>query len=129
MTATSANSVQSVVADAMREREGDLTGLQASEAEINVLTLVASGRCLLPLSRATHYAAILGIDPAQLLRIGMEQYHPGLLAEIESVLCGAPLSANERSILAGLRACRIPEHCSVGLVDGSSIAAIITREA
>lgn len=121
--------VKNLIAAAMHDRAAELSDSSANRSDINLLQQVANGRCLLPLPRVSHYAQILGIDEGQLLRTALEEYHPGLLDQIETLLYGAPLSVNERKILAGVRAMRIPSDRAVSVIDGSSIAAVITQDA
>lgn len=121
--------VKNLIAAAMHDRAAELSDSPANRSEIHLLQQVANGRCLLPLPRVSHFAQILGIDEAQLLTTALEEYHPGLLEQIQTLLYGAPLSANERKILAGFRAMRIPGDRAVSVIDGSSIAAVITQDA
>lgn len=129
MSSVSRDGVKNLIAAAMHDREAELSDSSASRSDINLLQQVINGRCLLPLPRVSHYAQLLGIDEAQFLRAVLEEYHPGLLAQIQVLLCGAPLSVNERKILAGFRAMRIPGDRAVSVIDGSSIAAVITQDA
>lgn len=121
--------VKNLIAAAMHDRAAELSDSPVSDPDINLLRQVVNGRCLLPLPRVSHYAQILGIDEAQLLRTAIEEYCPGLLSQIQSLLYGAPLSMNERKILSGLRAMKISDDRAVSVIDGSSIAAIITQDA
>ena len=123
------STVREIVATALREKEGGIDAEVLSSPDMNVLRQIANGRCLLPAARISDYASILGIDGAELLQTALEEYHPGLLTQVQALLYGAPLSVSERKILSGFRSMKIPDDRTVCVVDGSSIAAVITQEA
>lgn len=68
----------------------------------NVVTMIKQGETKLPLSKVKPMAGALGIDPARLLRMAMEEYMPEALAVIEEVL-GTIVTDNEKEILEVIR--------------------------
>lgn len=129
MTNVNRSNVREIIAAALREKEAGIDAEALVTPDVNILRQIANGRCLLPIARIADYASILGIDGANLLQTALDEYHPGLLSQVQALLYGTPLTVNERKVLSGFRAMKIPDGRTVCVIDGSSIAAVITQDA
>lgn len=68
----------------------------------NIISMFKSGKTKLPLRVIPKLAAILKVDPKQMLRLGMLEYQPETLRAVESVFGGA-ITKNEQMILDEIR--------------------------
>jgi transcriptional regulator with XRE-family HTH domain len=68
----------------------------------NIITMFKQGLTRVPIERIPRFAKALGVDPAYMLRMAMQEYMPEVWATIEGVL-GTPVSQNERKILDKIR--------------------------
>jgi len=65
----------------------------------NFISLIKSGKSILPAAKVGDFARSLGLDPAQFLRIYMEAYQPEFWEVIKGIMKKEPVTAEEESIL------------------------------
>lgn len=68
----------------------------------NVLSMMKHGETKVPLEKIPAFAKALNVDPGNLLRLGLEQYWPGLRDVIKNVF-GHIASENELALLKPVR--------------------------
>ncbi len=91
----------------------------------NILTMFKRGTTRVPLDKVVPIANALDDDPAELLRLWLEAYAPGVLPAIEHYM-GEMMTANERARIRNLRKAlgRVPPYRSdwsdwiVAIVEG-----------
>jgi len=93
----------------------------------NVISMIKSGNTKLPLDKVGKMAAALHVEPIQLLRLALDEYHPGLYATIETCLANPLLSKGELQLIQSIR--RVlndvdPELFIVG--EGKQIVGVVT---
>lgn len=69
----------------------------------NVISMIKNGEMKMPIDRVPAFAEACGVDPVQLIKTAMEEYHPEtwrVLVEASE----APLTRNEAVILRAIRA-------------------------
>src|SRR6266568_5128561 len=70
----------------------------------SVIKMVAAGMTKLPINKIKEIAAVLAVDPAELLGLTLENYLPGLGHLIEELFGGLALSQSEKRLIAAVRA-------------------------
>lgn len=68
----------------------------------NVVSMIKSGNCKLPVGKIGAFAKALEVDPAFLFRLVMLEYSPETWRAIEEMEA-APITENERAIVAEIR--------------------------
>ena len=76
---------------------------QAGFTNANFLSMLKSGSSKLPIDRVSDLARALDSDPANVLRLALEQQLGPVAARAVSELLGTPLSKNEREWIEELR--------------------------
>jgi hypothetical protein len=69
----------------------------------NIITMFKQGLTKIPIPMAPKLAKALGIDPAHFTRMGIEEYMPDLLPQLETVLPGRLYTPHEEEILQVIR--------------------------
>lgn len=69
----------------------------------NMITMIKQGKTRLPLDKIGPMAKALEVDPVQLLKLCMEEYHPNTWKAIAPFLESA-MTSDERRLLNALRA-------------------------
>ena len=88
----------------------------------NVITMLKNGSTKVPLNRVGSLAKALKVDPAYLLRRVMAEYMPETWVNIEAILGGAVLTANELDLIQRFRmatADRDPQTVALALSAGA----------
>lgn len=81
---------------------------------INFVSMMKTGAARVPLEKLPALAEILGVDPAHLLRLGLEQYWPEL--DVVSRVLPAPVTENEMAMLRAFR--RATNHTDPEITPG-----------
>lgn len=68
---------------------------------VNFVSMMKTGAARMPLEKLPALAEILGVDPAHLVRLGLEQYWPEL--DVVSRVLPAPITKNEMAFLRLVR--------------------------
>ena len=68
---------------------------------VNFVSMMKTGAARVPFEKLPALAEILDVDPAHLVRLGLEQYWPEL--EVVSRVLPAPITKNERALLRLIR--------------------------
>ncbi len=68
----------------------------------NIITMIKQGTTRLPLDKIGPMAIALGVDPVQLFKMCMEEYHPATWKAI-APLIGSAISPDELILLTALR--------------------------
>lgn len=91
----------------------------------NIITMFKTGATKVPLNRIGPLAKAIGVDPAHLLRLVMNEYMPETWEAVENVFQSTVLTANELELLREYR--RVTgDNDAVGVVlDKDSLIAII----
>src|SRR5690348_7239118 len=81
---------------------------------VNFVSMMKIGAARVPLEKLPALAAILGVDPAHLVRLGLEQYWPEL--EVVSRVLPPPITKNEIVLLQAFR--RATNHTDPEITPG-----------
>lgn len=89
----------------INELKPDLTQREIAQrlgyTSVNFVSMMKTGAARVPLEKLPALAEILGVDPAHLLRLGLEQYWPEI--EVISRVLPAPVTKNEMAVLQAFR--------------------------
>lgn len=69
----------------------------------NVISMIKTGEMKMPIDRIPAFAEACGVDPVQLIKTAMEEYHPETWHVLVEAF-EAPLTRNEAVILRAIRA-------------------------
>jgi len=87
------------------ELKPDLTQREIAQRlgirSVNFVSMMKTGAARVPLEKLPALAEILGVDPAHLVRLGLEQYWPEL--DVVSRVLPAPITKNEIALLQAFR--------------------------
>lgn len=87
------------------ELKPDLTQREIAQQlglrSVNFVSMMKTGAARVPLEKLPALAEILGVDPAHLVRLGLEQYWPEL--KVFSRVLPAPVTGNEMAVLQAFR--------------------------
>ena len=113
-----------------RQAELGITDKQVCDAlgyeKVVVFTMIKLGTIKLPLTRVPALAAVLSLDPGQLLKTAMTETSPELLAVIESVFNPMSLTVTETNLIRHLRKIAGDQPCSPIVFEGKAIIALVT---
>jgi hypothetical protein len=87
---------------------------------------IRRGAAKLPLQFVSAIAVIANLDVAYLMRVALEEYQPGLLAQMEDLIGGTLLSDTEKTLIDSFRYIARGADTEPVLMDRAAILAIIT---
>jgi transcriptional regulator with XRE-family HTH domain len=97
-----------------------------TELSSSAVRLIRSGKMKVPLQSVSKLAVIAGLDVAYLMRVALDEYQPGLLAQIEELIGGTLLSAAEKRLVDSFRYIARGADAEAVLIDRAAVVAIVT---
>ncbi len=110
--------------EALRLSDQELCSAVGFERSIT-LTLIKAGTMKFPINKVPALAAVLGVDPADLLKTALTDASPDLLSTIEAVFNPLHLSATEAKLIEHLRELSGDREGDPVVIPGHGIIALI----
>jgi hypothetical protein len=90
------------------------------------LTLIQAGTMRLPLTKVPALAAVLELDPVELLKTALSETSPELLHVIEDVINPLRVTATEMNLIRHLRDLAGNQQCAPIVLGGKGVIALVT---
>jgi len=87
--------------------------------------LIRRGAAKLPLQFVSTFADIANLDVAYLMRVALDEYHPGLLNLVEPLIGGVMLSHAEKKLIESFRFIADGSDDTPVVIDRDAVPAII----
>jgi len=91
-----------------------------------VLTLIQAGTMKMPLNKVPALAAVLDLDPVELLKTALSETSPDLLKVIEEVLNPLHLTSTEQNLVKHLRGLCGGRFAAPIVFSGKGVIALVT---
>jgi hypothetical protein len=92
-----------------------------------VVNCIKKGDMKIPLTKIPSIAKAVGLDEAYLLRLALNENHPGLLEQIESMFGTMLISKSEKKLIESYRYISKDTDAAPIVIDRAAVLAIITN--
>ncbi len=92
-----------------------------------VVKRIRKGDMKIPLTKIPSFAIAVGLDGAHLLRLALNENHPGLLEQIEAMFGSMLISESEKKLIESYRYISKDTDAAPVVIDRAAVLAIITN--